>query len=670
MAIITGTTGSDTIVGTDQNDTINALTGYSDMVDGAGGYDTLIVDYSALSATVYSFVTLDDALSGTIGFPLANNFVSFSRIEALNVRLDSRANQFTFDALKPFNGKVVSIDGGLGDDTFIFNAPSFSSVSFKVDGAGVVTHNLGLTLSGFEDFQLYFGGGANTITTGAREDIVSVGVGTSTIATGGRNDTIIVHGGHDMVDGGDDRDTLSIELGDTSASHVLNHDRLKATASIAGMLSAKNVEIVNAVLGSGADTITMTDAWSGSINSGAGADVFRLARPDGVSIDGGAGVDFASINLSGTDRYLAQTVLRSNGAGGFDGGKGSGAVSIRSMEKLYITLGSADDRASVDAASLAKGAVLTMNGGVGDDRLSLDFSSRPAVKIGFVADGSLKYGAGVFTGFERFDFTGTAGSDQFTGGAADLTVKAGDGGDILRGGDGDDRLFGEAGNDKLYLSGGWDELHGGAGNDHYFIDVPYNFVSLYEEENEGVDTVFASVDAFLGPNIEILRLTGTADITGVGFDNDNMIVGNSGGNRLDGQGGRDVISGGDGIDFISGGAGADTLSGGNGIDAFYFDALGTSADRDTITDFVAGQDVLILSRNAFSAFADVPFGSGLSATNFLVGTKAMSADHHIIYNAATGALYYDADGFGGAAQIQLATLSTKPVLHADDFSLI
>jgi len=42
----------------------------------------------------------------------------------------------------------------------------------------------------------------------------------------------------------------------------------------------------------------------------------------------------------------------------------------------------------------------------------------------------------------------------------------------------------------------------------------------------------------------------------------------------------------------------------------------------------------------------------------------------LIYNASTGALYYDADGVGGAAQIQVALFSTKPMLDAGDFMLI
>ena len=33
-------------------------------------------------------------------------------------------------------------------------------------------------------------------------------------------------------------------------------------------------------------------------------------------------------------------------------------------------------------------------------------------------------------------------------------------------------------------------------------------------------------------------------------------------------------------------------------------------------------------------------------------------------------MYYDKDGLGGTAQVQIALLSTKPVLDASDFILI
>jgi Ca2+-binding RTX toxin-like protein len=50
---------------------------------------------------------------------------------------------------------------------------------------------------------------------------------------------------------------------------------------------------------------------------------------------------------------------------------------------------------------------------------------------------------------------------------------------------------------------------------------------------------------------------------------------------------------------------------------------------------------------------------------------AHDADDRIVYNTATGALYYDADGIGGEAAIQFATLSGSPDhLTAADFAVL
>lgn len=136
---------------------------------------------------------------------------------------------------------------------------------------------------------------------------------------------------------------------------------------------------------------------------------------------------------------------------------------------------------------------------------------------------------------------------------------------------------------------------------------------------------------------------------------------------LFGYTGRDNISGGDGHDTIFGGEDADTLTGGNGFDTFYFEALQSSAERDTITDFGVGGDQMFLPHEVFTGLGDVEFPTRLPTAYFNAGTKAETADHHVIYNKATGILYYDPDGVGGEAQIQIALLSNKPTLSASDF---
>jgi Ca2+-binding RTX toxin-like protein len=53
-----------------------------------------------------------------------------------------------------------------------------------------------------------------------------------------------------------------------------------------------------------------------------------------------------------------------------------------------------------------------------------------------------------------------------------------------------------------------------------------------------------------------------------------------------------------------------------------------------------------------------------------VGAAAHDRSDRFIYNRDSGALYFDADGTGGTRQIQLATLSNKPLLSTSDIVVI
>jgi serralysin len=54
----------------------------------------------------------------------------------------------------------------------------------------------------------------------------------------------------------------------------------------------------------------------------------------------------------------------------------------------------------------------------------------------------------------------------------------------------------------------------------------------------------------------------------------------------------------------------------------------------------------------------------------MVGAAATGDDHRIVYDQATGALYFDADGNGAGAAVQFAQLGAGTVLAASDFVVI
>ena len=106
----------------------------------------------------------------------------------------------------------------------------------------------------------------------------------------------------------------------------------------------------------------------------------------------------------------------------------------------------------------------------------------------------------------------------------------------------------------------------------------------------------------------------------------------------------------------------DKLTGGAGADRFHFTSELGVGNVDRVMDFVSQSDIIGLDDAIFGGMA---LGR-LSASAFVAGTKALDADDRIIYNAANGALYYDADGNGAGAAIYFANLGAGTTLIASD----
>jgi Ca2+-binding RTX toxin-like protein len=162
---------------------------------------------------------------------------------------------------------------------------------------------------------------------------------------------------------------------------------------------------------------------------------------------------------------------------------------------------------------------------------------------------------------------------------------------------------------------------------------------------------------------------GGGDDTVFGFAGKDTLLGNGGNDTLDGGDGNDSLNGGAGNDVLIGGMGRDTLTGGAGADSFVFNVLETSANKDTIKDFVSGTDHIELSVSTFATLAGLGLGT-LATGDLTFGKAATTANDHLIYEAASGGLYYDADGLGGVAQVQIAAFSNHVLMSASDFILI
>jgi Ca2+-binding RTX toxin-like protein len=124
-----------------------------------------------------------------------------------------------------------------------------------------------------------------------------------------------------------------------------------------------------------------------------------------------------------------------------------------------------------------------------------------------------------------------------------------------------------------------------------------------------------------------------------------------------------TLRGGSGDDRLAGGEGNDNLWGGAGLDTFVFDTtLNATANHDRVNDFSVADDTVALESQIFSSLVDGVLG----ADQFRIGAAA-DADDHVLYNAGTGVLSYDADGNGAGAAIRIATLQAGLALTYADF---
>ena len=121
-----------------------------------------------------------------------------------------------------------------------------------------------------------------------------------------------------------------------------------------------------------------------------------------------------------------------------------------------------------------------------------------------------------------------------------------------------------------------------------------------------------------------------------------------------------------GNDKLDGGTGNDVLTGGAGLDLFRFTTAPT-ANGDTITDFSVTDDMIQLENAVFKKLINPGV---LKAANFVKAGAAHDLNDYLVYNPATGALSYDADGSGAGAGVQIALLGVNLALTNADFVIV
>jgi Ca2+-binding RTX toxin-like protein len=440
---------------------------------------------------------------------------------------------------------------------------------------------------------------------------------------------------------------------------------------MANVFGTNASETLNALDGvtNGADTI---------FGFGGNDDIFALGGNDLIlggagadDINGGSGSDTSSY----TDSAVGVTVSLESGTGSGGTAQGDTLTSIENLTgsahgDFLVGNGGANVLTGLEGSD-------TLKGGGGADTLYGD-SGNDVLKGGGGADtlngGSgvdtanyAESGAGVFVslitdtasggdaeGDELNSIENLAGSthnDNLWGNDGVNVLSGNDGNDTLKGYGGADTLNGGDGNDTLIGGTGADTMNGGSGNDTYWVDNAADVVN----DTAGFEIVYTSTSYTLGAgaSVELFKTTdddGTDAIglTGNGFSQE--IMGNDGANSINGAGGNDI------------------LWGNGGDDAFIFDSALGAGNIDVIADYSLS-DLIALDNDIFTGLGQTGDGH-LAAANFVVGAAATNASQKIIYNSATGALYYDADGNGAGAAVQFANVGAGLALNSDEFILI
>ena len=131
----------------------------------------------------------------------------------------------------------------------------------------------------------------------------------------------------------------------------------------------------------------------------------------------------------------------------------------------------------------------------------------------------------------------------------------------------------------------------------------------------------------------------------------------------------DTITGSDYANALYGNLGADRLTGNDGEDFFVFDTAPSAGNADMITDFAVGADSLVFNNAIFTRIGK---DGTLDVDAFAANDAGVAGDRgdRVIYDIATGEVFYDADGSRAGKAVLVAEIGAGLALGAGDVLVI
>ncbi|MCP9480692.1 hypothetical protein NNA36_01825 [Shimia sp. CNT1-13L.2] len=449
MATFTGTSGSDTLIGTDDADILQSRGGVDFLSGGNGGDEYQMYQSGGLHA-----VTIDDNATDTATdsitqarFFYASASLGYSawgsaerQGDDLHIEIPGKPGRFrkpgygalTIDIIDHFgDGTVETLQAG--DFTFVLSTSNLFSGPENALIAGDGARDP--IKSGAGNDILFSNGGADRIMSGAGNDTVFSGAGRDRIETradndrvysGDHNDTVKSGAGNDWVDLGKGND---LGRGGTGADWLLGqdgHDRLFG--------------------GSGRDMM-VGGAGNDTLKGGSNGDIyqFRVNAPDATDHDVIRDIgqrkplynDLDIIDLVGLYGASSGSSSEAYAAVGFD----------RAGNDMIISIGEGTSTITVKDQFL-------LNGRSSIEQLVFDGGYWSAIE------------------FQILD----AENDDIGDDRRDRLGVGGEKHELIFGNDDDNQVFGDSGTNFIWLGGGADTLIYKESDPQLYYDLDHNFV--------------------------------------------------------------------------------------------------------------------------------------------------------------------------------------------------
>ena len=599
--LITGTDGSDTLIGVTGNDTIQGLGGddrievtlsgadTKAVVDGGTGANTLSIQggWTSLAEALPISLSHATAAAGN-GWTFASgaSSVAFTNIFTQSAtssywqgtaQFATRSYQLLNDASV---NALVSYPEYSGDNLMVFMVEGSNNFTLiNVSPAFNLSTTAPYTLVGTQGGDtVKLGPGSDEIATQAGNDSIIGWSGNDTIWAGDGNDTIDAGNGtasfgSDTVDGGAGTDWLvfsnlpaavTVNLANHLATSTLGSVSITSIEKIAGSSAADSI--------TGGDIASKTDAMGNRVTE------WLRGNAGNDTITGGAGTDFYTVS-DYSNNTSAQAITANLGTGTASDGRG-GTDTLVNID--FLSGGAGDD--SLTGGSLSRTVSGTffevLRGNAGNDTL----------------DGSNGSSDGDYASSDRADYSNNTALQ-----AVNVNFATGLASDGLGGTDkliAIDQVYGGLGNDTFTGSSRNETMDGGAGSDS--IDGGAGFDQVrFQQSTAAVIVNLSTVSLVVG--IKTIG-AGTAD-DGMGGVDTLVNIENAQGSDFD-----DYFRGSDDTavrQYFNGDGGNDTIDGGAGIDiASYGDSpldsggitaslVADSSGAILVADGKGGMDTLI-----------------------------------------------------------------------------